>query len=162
MMGPWYWANWGVVLTSLMAGVLVSVLGRRLSPFWLGINVVAIVLYLGSCIATLLSSLHLEQDVVPAGLQLAMALAILVVSSYRLHLVGVVIFVSGSTGMAVFRVVTTISHPLSAQDLAILMLDVVTIGFLVVLWPFVHAELRHIGLVAHRYGRQERRVELPG
>lgn len=157
MMGPWHWTSWAVVLTSLMAGVLVTVLGRRLSPFWLSINVVAIGLYMGGCIATLLTSIRLDQDVVPAGLQLAMAMAILVLSSYRLHLVGVVIFVAGSTGMAVFRAMAAVTRPLTAQDLAILMLDAITICFLVVLWPYVHAELRHIGRVAHRYQLQGRR-----
>lgn len=159
---PWYWANWAVVLASLVAGVMVSVLGRRLSPFWHVINMVAIALYLCSCLATLLSTIHLEQDVMLAGLQLGIALVILVVSSYRLHLLGVVIFVAGSGGMAVFRIMATIAHPLSAYDLGILMLDAVSIGFLVVLWPYVHAELRHLGVMAHRYSLREARLEKSG
>jgi hypothetical protein len=151
MIEPWYWANWAVVLSSLMAGVLVSVLGRRLSPFWSIVNVMAIALYLCSCLATVLSSIHLEQDIMLAGLQLGIAVAILVVSSYRLHLLGVVIFVAGSGGMAIVRIIATMAHPLSAYDLGILMLDAVSVGFLITLWPYVHAELRHMGAMAHRY-----------
>lgn len=162
MMGPWHWASWGVVLTSLMAGVVVSVLGRRLSVFWLGINIVAIALYLGASIATLLTSIRLELDVVPAGLQLAMAAVILLLSSYRLHLVGVLIFVAGTSGMALLRAIVAVSHPLGAQDVAILMLDVITVCFLVVLWPYVHAELRHIGGVAYRFRLQEQRNQPDG
>lgn len=162
MMGPWHWASWSVVLTGLMAGVVVTVLGRRLSSFWLGTNIVAIALYLGACIATLRSSIRLEQDVVPAGLQLAIAAVILLLSTYRLHLVGVLIFVAGSTGMALLRAVAAVSHPLGAQDIAILMLDVVTIAFLIVLWPYVHAELRHIGGVAYRFRLQEQRGQTGG
>jgi len=158
-MGPWHWISWGVVLTSLMAGVLATVLGRRLSVFWLGINIVAVVLYLGACIATLLSSIRLEHDVVAAGLQLAMALVILLLATYRLHLVGVLIFVAGSSGMALFQALVQVSEPMTPQDMAILLLDVVTVGFLVVLWPYVHAELRHIGRVAHRYRLREEQAD---
>ncbi|MCW0232768.1 MAG: hypothetical protein OJJ21_04145 [Ferrovibrio sp.] len=151
MIAPWYWANWAVVLSSLVAGVLVTVLGRRLSPFWHIVNVVAIALYLCSCLATVLSSVHLEQDVMLAGLQLGIALVILVASSYRLHLFGVMIFVAGSAGMAAFRIAATMAHPLTAYDLGVLMLDVISVGFLIILWPYVHAELRHLGAMAHRY-----------
>lgn len=160
MIAPWYWANWAVVLSSLMAGVLVTVLGRRLSPFWYIVNVLAIALYLCSCLATVLSSIHLEEDIMLAGLQLGIAVAILVVTSYRLHLLGVVIFVAGSGGMALFRIVATMAHPLSAYDLGVLMLDVVSVGFLIALWPYVHAELRHMGALAHRYSLlQERQAD---
>lgn len=157
---PWYWANWAVVLSSLMAGVLVTVLGRRLSPFWYIVNVLAIALYLCSCLATVLSSVHLEQDIMLAGLQLGIAVAILVVSSYRLHLLGVVIFVAGSAGMALFRIVATMAHPLSAYDLGVLMLDAVSVGFLIVLWPYVHVELRRLGTVAHRCSLRGTRAEV--
>jgi hypothetical protein len=155
MIAPWYWANWAVVLSSLMAGVLVTVLGRRLSPFWYIVNVMAIAVYLCSCLATVLSSIDLEQDIMLAGLQLGIAVAILVVSSYRLHLLGVVIFVAGSAGMALFRIVATMAHPLTAYDLGILMLDAVSICFLIMLWPYVHVELRHMGMAAHRYGLRQ-------
>jgi hypothetical protein len=158
MLAPWYWANWAVVLSSLMAGVLVTVLGRRLSPLWYAINIVAIALYLCSCLATVLSSLHLEQDFMLAGLQLGIAGAILLVSTYRLHLLGVLIFVAGNTGMTVFRVLATWSQPMSAYDLGIIMLDAVSIGFLITLWPYVHAELRHLGAVAHRHALLQDRV----
>jgi hypothetical protein len=151
MMGPWHWITWGVVLSSLMAGVVVSAFGRRPSGFWPGLSFIAIVLYLGASTATLLSSIRLEQDVVPAGLQLALAAVVLLLSSYRLHLVGVLILVAGSSSMALLRAVAVLTHPFTAQDMAILMLDVVTIGFLAILWPSVHAELRFIGRVAHRY-----------
>lgn len=150
-MAPWYWANWAVVLTSLVAGVMVTVLGRRLSPFWYIVNIAAIALYLCACLSTLLSSIHLEEDIGLAGLQLGIALAILVVSSYRLHLLGVVIFVAGSGGMAVFRIAATFAHPLSGYDLGILMLDGVSAAFLIMLWPYIHAELRQMGMRAHRY-----------
>jgi hypothetical protein len=162
MIAPWYWVNWVVVLTSLVAGVLVSLLGGRLSPFWAVVNMLAVALFLCACLATLLSSIRLEQDVMLAGLQFGIALAILLVSSYRLHLLGVLIFVTGSGGMTVFRVAATVSQPLTAYDLGILMLDAVSIAFLVVLWPQVHAELRHLGAVAHRYGRQQRQNPTAG
>lgn len=151
MITPWYWVNWTVVLASLVAGVLVSLTGRRLSLFWAVVNMLAVALFLCSCLATLLSSIRLEQDVVLAGLQFGIALAILLVSSYRLHLLGVLIFVAGSGGMTVFRVAATMAQPLTAYDLGILMLDAVSLVFLAVLWPQVHAELRHLGAAAHRY-----------
>lgn len=154
MIAPWYWVNWAVVLASLVAGVLVSLLGGRLSPFWAVVNILAVALFLCSCLATLLSSIRLEQDVMLAGLQFGIALAILLVSSYRLHLLGVLIFVAGSGGMTVFRVAVTVSQPLTAYDLGILMLDAISIVFLVILWPQVHAELRHLGATAHRHGRR--------
>jgi hypothetical protein len=159
MMGPWHWVAWGVVLTSLMAGVLVTVLGRRLTGFWCFTNLTAVALYLGACTATLLSSIRLEQDVVAAGLQLAMALVILLLTTYRLHLVGVLVFVAGGSSMALFQALAVAGDEMTAQDMAILMLDVVTIGFLLVLWPYVHAELRHIGRVAHRYSLREVRLD---
>lgn len=150
MLGPWYWANWIVVLACLMAGVMVSVLGRRLPPFWQIVNVLAIALYLGSSLGTVMSSIQLEQDIVPAGLQLGFALAMLVLNSYRLHLLGVVVFVAGSAGMAVFRIAVAVAQPMTAQDMGILMLDAVSVAFLAVLWPHVHAELRYVGLASQR------------
>lgn len=169
-MTQWHWTNWGVVLSGLMAGVLVTVLRRQLPLFWVGINIAAIILYLGASLETLLGALRLEQDVMVAGSQLGIAAAILVVSTYRLHLVGVLVFVAGTTGMATFRIAAGVDYLLSPQDLAILMLNLVTAVFLIVLAPHVHAELRSIGMAVQRHrlrqeqapGRQDDATSNPG
>lgn len=150
MIPPWYWSSWAVVLASLAAGFLVALLGRRLLPLWHIVNIVAIALYLCACLATLLSSTRFEQDIALAGLQLGIAAAILLAASYRLHLVGVLICVAGSGGMAAFRILAAMAHPLSAYDLEVLMVDVASVCSLAALWPCLHPELRRAGMAMHR------------
>lgn len=150
MADPLYWATWAVVVICLTIGILVAMQGRRLSGLWYVGNLLSALLYLCTSIVTLLGPAPFADDLTLAGLQFGTALAILLVSSYRLHMVGVAILVAGSGGLAVFRIAFALMNPLAEFSSGVLIMDIVSLGFLMALWACLDADLRRVAIAMHR------------
>ena len=150
MVDPLYWANLAVVVICLSIGVLVAMRGRRLSGLWYVGNVLSALLYLCTSVVTLLSPAPFADELTLAGLQFGTALAILLVSSYRLHMVGVVILAAGSGGLAIFRIAFALMNPLAEFSSGVLIMDIASLGFLVALWACLDADLRRVAIAVHR------------